>query len=313
MGVEMPQSPAGIAVQLGPGSPLGTGEDPVLRARLAASGLDALRLTDAADARVMLRLHGESGWESLNLAALAATARARPGAVVELYLSGDRRSRAIAIAGPVRLLDGSPAWRLEWPGPSRPTAALLDRDGTIIEDRHYLSDPGGVTLLPGAAEGLRALAALGMRLVVVTNQSGVAAGRIRPAELAAVHERLRAMLLEERVPLDGIFSCPHAPDEGCDCRKPADGLARQAASELGIDLGRTLVAGDKDSDLGLGRGLGVATFLMATGEGPATLSSGGPPADYLVEDLRELARICAHPAGLGRIHSLLGDGAPPHG
>ncbi len=309
----MPRPTAAVAVLFAPGTARLPDTDPTLRTRLNAAGLDPSRLAAAGDADLHLLLTDASGWESLNLAALLAAARARPGTTVALHPPGRPAPAALAVHGTAELLGQAPAWRLEWPGAARPTTALLDRDGTIIEDRHYLSDPDGVALLPGAAEGLRGLMALGMRLVVVTNQSGVALGRIRPVELEAVHARLRALLLEKGVQLAGIFSCPHHPDLGCDCRKPADGLARQAERQLGIDLGRVLVAGDKDSDLGLGRRLGAPTFLMLTGEGRATLSSGGPPADYLVEDLRELARICAHPAGLGRPHLVHGGGAPLHG
>jgi D-glycero-D-manno-heptose 1,7-bisphosphate phosphatase len=309
----MPRPTAGVAVLLASGAPLLPDSDPALHLRLTSAGLDASRLAHAEAAEVAVQLADPSGWESLNLAALVAAARARPGATIALHLPERQAPAALAIHGSRELLTQPPAWRLEWPGPGRPTTALLDRDGTIIEDRHYLSDPDGVALLPGAAEGLRNLSALGMRLVVVSNQSGVALGRIRPVDLAAVNARLRKVLIEEGVQLAGIFCCPHHPDLGCACRKPADGLARQAERQLGIDLGHVLVAGDKDSDLGLGRRLGAATFLMLTGEGRTTLSSGGPPADYLVEDLGEVARLCAHPAGLGRPHLVHGDGAPLHG
>lgn len=248
----------------------------------------------------------------LNLGALAAAARARPGELVEIQLEGESTPAARAVAGGAGLPEAPPAWRLEWPGPSRPAVALLDRDGTIIEDRQYLADPGGVALLSGAAEGLAALAALGMRLVVLTNQSGVASGRISPAELDAVHARLGALLLERGVRLDGVFACIHAPESGCGCRKPAGGLARQAEAALGISLREALVAGDQASDLELGRRLGVPAFLVATGKGLATLAGGGPPADYLVDDLRQLARIVAHPAGLGRLRRIHDDGAATH-
>lgn len=309
----MPRPPAGVAVLLATGAPLLPDTDPALLDRLTTTGLDRSRLAAPGDAGVHLQLTDASGWESLNLAALVAAARARPGLNVALHPAGRAVPTAIAVAGASELLSRPPRWRLEWPGPGRPAAALLDRDGTIIEDRHYLSDPDGVALLSGAAEGLRTLLSLGMRLVVVTNQSGVGTGRITEAQVAAVHERLRRMLREQGVALAGIYRCIHHPEAGCVCRKPADGLARQAESELGIDLKRVLVAGDKHSDLGLGRRLGAPTFLMLTGEGRTTLSSGGPPADYLVEDLRELARICAHPAGLGRPHLMPGDGAPLNG
>lgn len=309
----MSLSTAAFAVLHGPGASPLTARDPALHNRLSATGLDPTLLTRPDSAGIILRLMQGTAWETLSLAALAAAARARPGLTVELRTAASSAPGALAVAGPAELLSRPASWCLDWPGPSRPTAAFLDRDGTLIEDRHYLSDPEGVALLPGAAEGLRDLAALGMRLVVLTNQSGVASGRIHQDELAAIHARLREMLSKQGVRLDGIFTCPHFPDQHCGCRKPADGLARQASGELGIDLGHTIVVGDKDSDLGLGRGIGVPTFLVATGSGRATLSAGGPPADYLVEDLREVARIVAHPAGLPRLQLIHGNGAPSNG
>ncbi len=309
----MPRPPARVAVQIPSGIPLLPGSDPALLQRLTAAGLDPAQFAIPAGAEIQLRLLDDARWESLNLLALVAAARARPGLPVALHRFHAEPPAAVAVHGGADLLALSPRWSLAWPGPGRPTTALLDRDGTIIEDRHYLSDPAGVALLPGAAEGLRSLHRLGMRLVVVSNQSGVGAGRITLPQLAAVNERFRAILAAEGIALAGIFNCIHSPEAGCSCRKPADGLARQAEAELGIDLGRVLVAGDKDSDLGLGRGLGAPTFLVLSGEGPATLRSGGPPADYLVEDLHELARICGHPAGLGRPHLTSGDGAPHNG
>lgn len=309
----MPRPPAGVAVQIPSGIPLLPGSDPALLQRFNTTGLDPAQLTVPARADIQLRLLDDARWESLNLLALVAAARARPGLPVALHRSDPGTAAAVAVQGSADLLARPPRWHLAWSGPERPTTALLDRDGTIIEDRHYLADPAGVALLPGAAEGLRRLHQLGMRLVVVSNQSGVGAGRITLPQLAAVNQRFREILAAEGIELAGIFNCIHSPDAGCSCRKPADGLARQAEAELGIDLGRVLVAGDKDSDLGLGRRLGAPTFLMLSGEGPATLRSGGPPADYLVEDLHELARICGHPAGLGRPHLTPGDGAPHNG
>ena len=189
-------------------------------------------------------------------------------------------------------------WRLDVGVPAPRRVALLDRDGTVIEDRHYLADASGVSLLPGALEGLRALSAAGIMLVILTNQSGVARGRITPAQLDAVHDRLHALLSAGGVTLAGIFSCPHAPGEGCACRKPADGLSRQAAGQLGFRLTESVVVGDKPSDLELGHRLGVPAILVGTGAGPATLQSGAAGADYLVDDLSGLAGLLTHPAGL---------------
>lgn len=162
---------------------------------------------------------------------------------------------------------------------------LLDRDGTIIEDGHYLADPDGVRLLPGAAEGLRRLVALGWRLVVVSNQSGLARGLISPEALQAVNGRMEALLAREGVALEGIFFCPHGPDEGCRCRKPKTGLVVAAAEVLGFDPSRSVVIGDKMSDIGLGLNLGVPSLLVRTGYGRETERRERPQWLFAVDDL----------------------------
>ncbi len=234
----------------------------------------------------------DSGEADLNLPALLAALRATPDRVVTLAHGGGARGwiGAAAPGGPPRTLKG--AWR--------PSTALLDRDGTINVDRHYLADPAGVELLPGAAQGLRRLQEAGVALVVITNQSGIAAGRITPAGLVAVHARLEALLAAEGVRLTGLYACPHGPDDGCPCRKPSDLLARRAAADHGLDLTRSVVVGDKASDLALGRRLGVPTFLVTSGYGQATLAAGTVVPDFVIDDLDALARICTHPAGVPR-------------
>jgi histidinol-phosphate phosphatase family protein len=138
-------------------------------------------------------------------------------------------------------------------------AVLVDRDGTVIEDVGYPREPERVALLPGAAEALRAFAAAGLKVVVVSNQSGIGRGLITRAEAAAVHERFVELLADEGVELAGAYYCPHAPDDGCDCRKPAPGLLLRAADELGLDLGRSVMVGDKEADVEAGRRAGART------------------------------------------------------
>ncbi len=167
---------------------------------------------------------------------------------------------------------------------------LLDRDGTLIVEKHYLSDPEQVELIEGAAEGLRRLAARGLGLVLVTNQSGIGRGFFDAARLAEIHERLLRELRAEGVELDGIFVCPHHPDERCACRKPRTGLVQRAAAELGFDPARAFVIGDLPSDVALGRALGATTLLVRTGHGAATLARGETHPDHVVADLREAAQ-----------------------
>jgi D-glycero-D-manno-heptose 1,7-bisphosphate phosphatase len=175
---------------------------------------------------------------------------------------------------------------------------LLDRDGTLIAERHYLSRPEQVELLPGAIEGLRAMQALGLGLAVVTNQSGLGRGYFDVTDLDAVHRRLGRLLAQRGVRLDGIYVCPHTPDDGCDCRKPHPGLALAAAQELGFDPAAAFVIGDKVCDIELGRRLGAVSLLVQTGYGSDYPHAGAwskatpeEKPDFVVEDLADAARV----------------------
>lgn len=183
-------------------------------------------------------------------------------------------------------------------------AVLLDRDGTIIEERHYLHDPDGVVLLPGALEGLRRLQAKGYPLVVLTNQSGVGRGWFEMAAVDAVHRRLEALLGAGGVHLSGIHVCPHRPEEGCGCRKPAPGLAEAAARVLGLVPGRCVMVGDNRCDVDLARAWGCRSILVRTGHGAAVAADPACAADEVVADLHEAA---------WRIPALLGGRVPAPG
>jgi D-glycero-D-manno-heptose 1,7-bisphosphate phosphatase len=152
-------------------------------------------------------------------------------------------------------------------------AVFLDRDGTLIEDAGYPRDPALVRLLPGAAKSLRALAASGLVLVVVSNQSGVGRGLVTSGEAAAVRERFEECLRAGGVRLHASYYCPHAPWEGCPCRKPSPGMLLRAAEDLGIDLGRSFLVGDKTSDVEAGRRAGCSTIHFSPPE-------GGAPANH---------------------------------
>src|SRR6185437_6946625 len=115
-------------------------------------------------------------------------------------------------------------------------AVFLDRDGTLIRDRGYLADPDGVELLPGVMTALAALRDRRLRLVVVSNQSGIARGMITRVQHLSVDARFRELVLAGGVALDGVYYCEHGPDDGCACRKPNDGMLRAASRDLGIDL-----------------------------------------------------------------------------
>ena len=160
------------------------------------------------------------------------------------------------------------------PGDGAP-AVFLDRDGTLMEDVGYPRDPADVRLLDGAAEALVSLREAGFRLVVVSNQAGIGRGLITPEEARRVHERLVAELERRGARLDDARYCPHAPDAGCDCRKPAPGMLLAAAEDLGLDLGASFMVGDKAIDVEAGRRAGCRTILFAPDGRP---SDGGSPA-----------------------------------
>ena len=145
---------------------------------------------------------------------------------------------------------------------------FLDRDGTIMVDRGYLSEPEGVQLLSGAAEGLRRLAQMGYRLVIVTNQSGVGRGYFTAEAAERTSQRLVDLLAGEQVTIAATMMCFHAPSDNCDCRKPARGLVDRALMTLGGTLEGAVVIGDKPSDINLAVAIGAAGILIGEPELP---------------------------------------------
>ena len=182
-----------------------------------------------------------------------------------------------------------------------PAAVFLDRDGTINREVHYLSRPGQLKLLPGAAEGLRRLHDAGHLLVVVTNQSAVGRGLLQRDRLDEIHRCLGGMLRAEGVNITAWYDCPHLPDDGCSCRKPAIGLFERGSRELGISLDHAWMVGDRLSDLQAGRAVGARTILVATGYGSREyrLPQRREYADYYAESLIEAAQIILRPAAGG--------------
>jgi D-glycero-D-manno-heptose 1,7-bisphosphate phosphatase len=170
-------------------------------------------------------------------------------------------------------------------------AIILDRDGTIVVDADYLDEPAQLQFLPGAAEGLRLLHERGHPIIVVSNQSGVGRGFFSLARLHEINARFMHMVQEAGAKIDGLYFCPHRPEEHCACRKPGIQLVLDAAAALGFVPARAVVIGDKGSDIELGRRLQALTMLVSATGRP---SDGQAPApDYLVHDLREAAAIIA--------------------
>jgi len=166
---------------------------------------------------------------------------------------------------------------------------FLDRDGTVIEERNYLSRPEDVVLLPTAGETIARLNSLGIAVAVVTNQAGIARGYFPESQIAVVHARLDELLAEFGAKIDGYKYCPHHPLAGlgeyridCDCRKPKPGMLIRSAAALKIDLTRSLMVGDRLGDLQAGATAGCQSALVRTGYGASE------PLDFDSETLRFL-------------------------
>lgn len=170
-------------------------------------------------------------------------------------------------------------------------AVFIDRDGTMIEEKVYLSDPDGVELLPGTIEALADLRAAGLLLVVVTNQAGIGRGLYTIDDYEAVAARLDEQLASHGIVMDATHFCPHHPEVTgpCDCRKPDTGMHRRAAADLDIDMTASFYVGDKITDVQPGITLGGQGILVRTGYG-AELEPQAPGGVRVVDDLRAASR-----------------------
>lgn len=187
-------------------------------------------------------------------------------------------------------------------------AVFLDKDGTLIEDVPYNVDPDRIRLCDGAIEGLRSLHAAGYKLIVISNQSGVARGFFPEAALVEVDRRLRELL---DVPLSGFYYCPHHPNGTvtefaieCDCRKPKAGMLLQAAQDHEIDLARSWFIGDILNDVEAGRSAGCRTILIDNGNETEWILTRSRLPDHVVANLMEAAGV------IGAIDGRVG-GSPP--
>ncbi|MDP2604718.1 MAG: HAD family hydrolase [Deltaproteobacteria bacterium] len=182
-------------------------------------------------------------------------------------------------------------------------AIFLDRDGTLIRDVGYLYRQEQVEILPRVAEAIRLLRGQGFLLVVVTNQSAVARGRLTEEELGRIHDALNARLAQDGAQLDGIYYCPHHPTEGvgpyhseCDCRKPNTGMIVKAVADLGLDSSSSYVVGDQTSDMELAdrigaKGVRIARELVVGGDSPGSkhpvVTDLWQAAEWIVGDLKQ--------------------------
>ncbi len=176
----------------------------------------------------------------------------------------------------------------------RNRAVFLDRDGTLIVEKHYLSEPADVELLPGAVEALKLMKSAGFKLILVTNQSAIGRGIFDESRLGEIHAKFEMLLAEQDIMLDSIHYCPHLPTDNCDCRKPSSGMADKAQILHSIDFEKSFVVGDNLGDVGLGKNIGAKSILVRTGYGAKIESQAVADAHLVVDDVLTAAQnICA--------------------
>ena len=173
---------------------------------------------------------------------------------------------------------------------------FFDRDGTLNTELDYLSRPEELQLIPNAARAIREANEFGVKVFIITNQSGIARGLFTEMDLAAIHKRLITMLGHEGARVDAIYYCPHHPEYGqtpykkaCDCRKPKTGMLKKGAKEFGIKLSRSFVIGDRCIDMQAGKAAGCTTAFVLTGYGAVERGECGETniVDFVASDAYE--------------------------
>lgn len=186
-------------------------------------------------------------------------------------------------------------------------AIFLDRDGTLIEDAGYLSDPAGIKFLPGSLEALKMFREAGLKVALISNQSGVARGFFEEETVLAIQEEIAVRASEAGAFIDAMYFCPHHPEgkigryrRSCACRKPEPGMILEAARDLGVDLARSFLLGDKVSDMEAAKRAGCRAVLVCSGEGRETLEilkTRGEFPELVADDLMEAARLILEEVG----------------
>ena len=182
-------------------------------------------------------------------------------------------------------------------------AVFLDRDGTLVEERGHISSIKQVKFIRGAFAALRRLHRLGLKLVIVSNQSGIARGILTEAQVEMVNRYILEELKKRRIRIDDLRYCPHHPQRGtgrftrrCSCRKPSDGMIQKARKRLNVDTHKSYVMGDKLTDIEMGRKVKSKTILVLTGFGREELARQkgrfGKP-DKLAEDIADAVKWIA--------------------
>jgi len=174
-------------------------------------------------------------------------------------------------------------------------AVFLDRDGVICEDVHYMKDPSQFKLLPKVGDAIRLLNEKNWKVIVVTNQSGIARGYLTLEDLQRIHQKMITELHKLGAFLDAIYFCPHHPTVGlrpyrkeCNCRKPKPGMLFQAAKDFNINLKRSFMIGDKTIDIQAGKEAGCLTILISSHQNKPL---NGPKPDFIATNLFEASKI----------------------
>ena len=183
-------------------------------------------------------------------------------------------------------------------------AVFLDRDGVLIQNRpDYVKSWSDVEFLFDSLDAMRQLAASSYLVVIVTNQSVVGRGMITLARAQSINQQVIAEVIARGGRVDASYLCPHTPEDGCPCRKPAPGMLLQATKDLGLDLRRSFMVGDALTDIEAGRAVGVRGLLVRTGRGARQAALGGgslDASDLKVANLSEAVTQILKPGGGGR-------------
>jgi histidinol-phosphate phosphatase family protein len=183
-------------------------------------------------------------------------------------------------------------------------AVFLDRDGTISRDVHYCSRAEDFQILPGVPQAIRLLNDHGFKVVVVTNQSGIARGYFTEETLSLIHQKMREELQEHGAFVDAIYFCPHHPDDNCECRKPKTRLLLTAAQDIGINLAVSYMIGDDAKDVQAGRTAGCKTVWITAGPGNMKDNPPCQSADHIASGLYQAVEWVLQDAHSKLVHSV---------
>ena len=184
----------------------------------------------------------------------------------------------------------------------RPRAIFIDRDGTVSEEIGYMTDPSHYMVFPWTGQAIRKINDSGLKAILVTNQSGVGRGYFPENLVHGIHEILKDELSRAHATLDAVYFCPHHPDAGCDCRKPAPGMLFRARDELSIDLEHSYMIGDRYLDILTARAAGTHAVLVLSGDGSA---------QYAQHDRWDIQPDLVAENLLDAVERILGQAPPP--